>query len=127
VIATVEHATPLGGLRLPRLDHVGRLGLGGLNRYHGLAIRPDQREIWSVCADHVTVHELAGPDFREVTAIRLPAKGYWITFAPDARYAFIALSEAGRVAMIDTHAKQIVTLLAAGRQPKRNLVLRRPM
>lgn len=126
VIATVGHTTPLGGIRLPFLDHVGRLGIGGMKRCHGLAIRPDQREIWSVCADHITVHELAGPDFREVTAIRLPAKGYWITFAPDSRYAFIALSEAGRVAMIDTHTKRIVALLAAGNQPKRSLVLRRP-
>ncbi len=75
---------------------------------------------------HVTVHGLAGPDFREITAIRLPAKGYWITFAPDSRYAFVALSETGRVAMIDTRTKRIVTLLAAGNQPKRNLVLRQP-
>jgi len=127
VIATVEHTTPLGGIRLPFLDHIGRLGIGGLKRCHGLAIRPDQREVWSVCADHVTVHELARPDFHEVTVIRLPAKGYWITFAPDSRYAFIALSEAGRVAMIDTRTKRMVTLLAAGNQPKRNLVLRRPM
>lgn len=126
VIATVEHATPLGGIRLPFLDHVGRLGTGGQNRCHGLAIRPDQREIWSVCADHVTVHELARPDFREVTAIRLPAKGYWITFAPDSRYAFVALSEIGHVAMIDTVTKRMMTLLAAGNQPKRNLVLRQP-
>lgn len=127
VIATVEHTTPLGGIRLPFLDHVGRLGIDGLKRCHGLAIRPDQREVWSVCADHVTIHELAVPDFREVTAIRLPAKGYWITFAPDSRYAFIALSEAGRVAMIDTRTRQIATLLAAGNQPKRNLVIRQPM
>jgi DNA-binding beta-propeller fold protein YncE len=126
VIATLEHATPVGGVGLPFLDHLGRLGFGGLKRCHGLAIRPDQREIWSVCADHVTVHELAGPDFREITAIRLPAKGYWITFAPDSRYAFVALSEPGRVAMIDTRTKRIVTLLAAGNQPKRNLVLRQP-
>ena len=79
-----------------------------------------------VCADHVTVHELADPDFREITAIRLPAKGYWITFEADLRYAFVALSETGRVAMIDTHTKRLVTLLVAGNQPKRNLVLRQP-
>lgn len=126
VIATVEHTTPLGGRRLPFLDHVGRLGSSGLKRCHGLAIRRDQREIWSVCADYVTVHELAGPDFREIAAIRLPAKGYWITFAPDSNHAFIALSEAGRVAMIDTRTRRIVMLPAAGHQPKRNLVLRQP-
>jgi hypothetical protein len=33
VIATVEHTTPLGGIRLPFLDHVGRLGIGGLKRF----------------------------------------------------------------------------------------------
>lgn len=126
VIATVEHTTPLGGLRLPFLDHIGRLGINGLKRCHGLGIRPDQHEIWSVCADHVTVHDLVPPDFREVSAIRLPAKGYWITFAPDSEYAFVALSEAGRVAMIDTRTKRIATLLNAGNHPKRNLVLRQP-
>jgi WD40 repeat protein len=126
VIATVEHSTPLGGLRLPFLDHVGRLGTGGLKRCHGLGIRPDQREIWSVCADYVTIHALDRPGFREIAAIRLPAKGYWITFAPDSSHAFVALSKAGRVAVIDTRTKRIVMLPAAGNQPKRNLVLRQP-
>jgi hypothetical protein len=126
VIAIVEHAMPLGGVGLPFLDHLGRLGFGGLKRCHCLAIRArSTRDMVRVC-DHVTVHELAGPDFREVTAIRLSAKGYWITFSPDSRYAFIALSEAGRVAMIDTRTKRIATLLAAGNQPNRNLVLRKP-
>jgi DNA-binding beta-propeller fold protein YncE len=126
LVATVQHRTPLGGLRLPFLDHIGRLGTDGLRRCHGLAIRPDQREIWSVCADHVTVHAWAGPDFREIAAVRLPAKGYWITFAPDSDHAFVALSETGQVAMIDTRTKRIVRSLAAGDSPKRNLVLSPP-
>jgi len=76
VVATVEHTTPLSGIYLPFLEHIGRLGTSGLKRCHGLGIRPDQREIWSVRAGHITVHELVPPDFHEVAAIRLPAKGY---------------------------------------------------
>lgn len=127
VIATVEHATPLGGIRLPLLDHVGRLGIGGLSRCHGLAISPINAK-YGRCA-RTTSRSMSWPARIFAKSLRYDCgqKGYWITFAPDSRYAFIALSEAGRVAMIDTHTKRIVTLLAAGNQPKRNLVLRRPI
>jgi len=124
--ATVKHATPLGGFYLPFLTHLGRFGPGGFARCHGLGIRPDQTEVWSVCADRVTVHAFVAPEFPEIASIALPAKGYWITFSPDGRRAFVALSEANRVAVVDTQSKHVVTLIDAGRGPKRNLVIRRP-
>jgi len=126
VIATVEHATPLPGVRVPFLDSVGRLGPTGWARCHGLGVRPDRDEVWSVCASHVSVHALAEPKFSEVAAIRLPAKGYWITFSPDGRFAYVALTGDCGVAVIDTQTKQILRRLEAGKRPKRNLALRGP-
>jgi DNA-binding beta-propeller fold protein YncE len=126
VIATVEHSTPLEGARLPFLEHLGRLSLDGFERCHGLGIRPGQREIWSVCSDRVSVHELAEPGFRELAAVPLPAKGYWITFSPDGARAFVALSDTGRVAAIDADGKRVLKLIDAGVGPKRNLVLPSP-
>ncbi len=124
VVATVEHATPLGWL-LVRPVRLGWIGPGGLKRCHGLAIRPDGSELWSTCGDVLTVHALA-PGFPEAAAIRLPARGYWLTFPPDGRHAFVALSQAGEVAVIDAHERRLVKRLPVGRLPKRNLVLELP-
>lgn len=120
-IATVEHGTRLDGVLL--VNSLGWLGFGGFERCHGIAVRPDQAEVWSVCADTVTVHA-ARSRFTERAAISLPGKGYWITFSPDARYACIALSDMGEVAVIDTATRSLVRRLKAGASPKRNLVLR---
>jgi DNA-binding beta-propeller fold protein YncE len=121
VIATIQHSTPLNGVLLvPRL---GRLGFGGFERCHGIAVRPGSEEIWSVCAGTVTVHAMESPTFAEVATIALPSKGYWITFSPDGRYACVALADAGEVAVIDTGSRSVVRRLKAGTGPKRNLVL----
>lgn len=123
VIATVEHRVPLGWFLLH--PQAGWIGWDGLQRCHGLAIRPDQSEVWSVCGSGVTVHDLAEPGFEELAHVPLEHKGYWITFSPDSRFAFVAESDAGRVAVLDAEAKRIVAHLDAGKGPKRNLVIDR--
>lgn len=123
VAATIEHASPLDGF--VQIGSLGRLGFDGFERCHGLSIRPDHSEIWSVCGDTLTIHALQAPDFAELASITLPSKGYWLTFSPDARFAYVALADAGEVAMIDAASRAIVTRMRAGEAPKRNLVLRR--
>jgi len=79
------------------VNSLGWLGFAGFERCHGIAVRPGQAEVWSVCADTITVHAARSP-FTERAAVRLPGKGYWITFSPDARYACVALSDTSEVA-----------------------------
>jgi DNA-binding beta-propeller fold protein YncE len=107
VVATVTHTTSLGWF-----EHC-----------HGLALRPDQRELWSACGKNLTVHRVEPPAFPERAIVKLPSIGYWLTFSPDGRYGFVALSRENRVAVVDTAKKQVVRLLDAGSAPKRNLVL----
>ena len=57
VIATVEHSSDLGWL-IP-IKRLGYLTPGGFKRCHGLALRPDQEEIWSTCAEKLAVHNAA--------------------------------------------------------------------
>ncbi|MEX2207021.1 MAG: hypothetical protein WEF50_12405 [Myxococcota bacterium] len=121
LVATVEHRTPLGWLLVhPKL---GWFGPDGLQRCHGLAVRPDQREVWSACGASVTVHAIDGARYPEVARIELPGKAYWLTFSPDDRFALVALAEADEVAMVDTASRRIVAHLLAGAAPKRNLVI----
>ena len=119
VIATVEHAMPLGWLLVhPRL---GWLGPAGLQRCHGLAIRPGEREIWSSCGASVAVHDAM--DYRELARIALPGKAYWVTFAPDGSRALLALAEANQTAIVDAATRRVIALLPVGEAPKRNLVI----
>ena len=120
VVSTVEHATRLG---LIPLGFAGWFGLSGLQRCHGLDIRPDQREIWSVCGNGVTVHDLTRPSYPEVIRIALKNKGYWLTFSPDSRWTFVALAGVGEVAVIDARKLEVVAHFPAGKGPKRNLVI----
>lgn len=124
VIATVRHATDLGDF-MP-IKRFGYLTLEGFKRCHGLALRPHYAEVWSVCADFLAMHRFKPPGFPQAEVVELPGKGYWLTFSPDGRFAFIALSDRGQVAVVETNSRTVTRLLSAGNAPKRNLVLDRP-
>ena len=73
----------------------------------------------------MSIHAFEPPAFAERASITLPSKGYWLTFSPDTRYAYIALADANEIAMIDAASREIVTRMRTGEALKRNLVLRR--
>ncbi|MFP3943519.1 MAG: YncE family protein [Alphaproteobacteria bacterium] len=120
-IARVEHSGSLGLRIWP--ESIGFLGWSGLNRCHGLAVRPGDREIWSVCAGRVTIHSIDSRAFTQLAQFKLPGKGYWLTFSPNGRFAFIALSKRSEVAMVDARTRKLVRRFPAGQSPKRNLVI----
>lgn len=124
VVATAEHRTPLGWFLVHRT--LGWLGPAGLQRCHGLAIRPDQREIWSTCGASVTIHEIEGSAYAELARIDLASKAYWLAFSPDSRWALAALAQTDQVAVVDTASRRVVAHLPAGAGPKRSLVIELP-
>jgi hypothetical protein len=122
VVATVRHSTTLGSL-IP-VKALGYLTLGGFKRCHGLGIRPDQREVWSTCAEYLAIHRLEAPDFAEAAIIELPGKGYWLTFSPDSKYGFVGLSDRSQVAVVNVESRRVERYLNVGEAPKRNLAIR---
>lgn len=124
VIATVEHSSKLGWF-IP-IKRLGYITLEGIKRCHGLALRPDQTEIWSTCAENLVVHSIRDPSYPETHLMELEGKGYWISFSPDSRYAFVALYNRNEVVVIDAVNKQVIRHLSVGNEPKRNIVLEIP-
>ena len=112
VIATVKHKIP-------------EEFKGKRSRSHGLAIRPDQKEIWSCNVEHrmVHVHSLTEEGFPETHAIRMIGRVYWLCFSPDSRYCYVAVRSVKKICVIDAKTKKIVTHIGAGNTPKRNLVI----
>ena len=130
-VARISHSETLGFFT--GINRLGWLDQDGFHRCHGLGIRPSQTEIWSTCGHNLFIHSLTNlPNepsqgqslsLPETHHIPLKDDGYWLTFSPDDRFAFVALRDAGEIAMIDTQSKLIITHLKAGVKPKRNLVL----
>lgn len=99
------------------------------SRCHGLAVRPDQKEIWTCNVEHhlVHVHELTSGNFEEVATIPVPGRPYWLSMSPDSRYAFVSLRSKHEVAVIDCHGKGVIRYLKAGNAPKRTQVIDVPL
>lgn len=95
------------------------------SKCHGLAIRPDQQEIWSCNVEHhlVHVHDLTRDDFPQTAVIPMIGRIYWLCFTPDSRYAFVSVRSENKQCMIDCETKQIVDYIDVGDTPKRNLVI----
>ena len=131
VTARIHHNNTLG--YFTGIKRLGWINADGLHRCHGLAIRRNQSEIWSTCGHHLNIHSLTGHTleknqqenftYPETHHINLKDDGYWLTFSPNDRFAFIALRDANEVVMIDTTSKETITHLIVGEKPKRNLVI----
>jgi len=116
----VHHENSLG--IYTSIGPLGWLSQFGFQRCHGLAIRPDQQEIWSTCGRKLNIHQLT-PPFRQTHTVPLSGKGYWLTFSPDSRLAFIALKDKKTVAVINASLKKLVGHYQVGGKPKRNIVI----
>jgi YVTN family beta-propeller protein len=112
VIATVSHTIP-------------EKYKGKKSRCHGLAIRPDQKEIWSCNVEHQTVHihDITKDDFPETHALPMIGRIYWLCFSPDSKYAYLAVRSKSKVCVVDAQTKKVVTHIEVGNTPKRNMVI----
>ena len=95
------------------------------SRCHGLAIRPDQKEIWSCNVEHkiVHIHSIEDPEYPEIASIPMIGRIYWLCFSPDSKYAYIAIRSERRICLVDAQTKKVITHIEVGNTPKRNLVL----
>ena len=112
VIARIEHAVPESFRGKP-------------SRSHGLAIRPDQKEIWSCNVEHRTVHvhDITKNDYPEIAAVPMVGRVYWLCFSADSKYAYIAVRNKRKVCVVDVRTKAVLTHIDVGNVPKRNIVI----
>ncbi|HJT78415.1 MAG TPA: cytochrome D1 domain-containing protein [Gemmataceae bacterium] len=98
------------------------------SRSHGLAIRPDQKELWECDVEHGVVHvfDLTGPRPRQVATVAVGNPVYWLTFRPDGKVCYVSTHGGGDVAAVDTETRQVVARIPVGKDPKRLLVVTPP-
>ncbi len=95
------------------------------SRCHGLAIRPDQKEIWSCNVEHrlVHVHDITKPDYPEIATLPMIGRIYWLCFTPDSKYAYISVRSESKVCVVECATKKVLSHIDVGDTPKRNLVI----
>ena len=97
------------------------------SRSHGLCLRPDEKEIWACDVENsqVQVFDIADATAKPKQVATIPMGGhvYWLTFSPDGKYAYVSVRSKGEIAVVDTKTREIVARVAAGREPKRLIVV----
>ncbi len=98
------------------------------SRSHGVAVRPDQKELWECDVEHHAVHvyDISGDKPKQIATIPMGQAVYWLTWSPDGKTAYVAVRGADEVAVVDTESKKITARIDAGKVPKRLLVVTVP-
>src|SRR5207248_5906747 len=83
------------------------------SRSHGLAIRPDQKEIWECDVEHHDVHiyDITGAKPKQIATVPIGSAVYWLTFRPDGKICYVSARGTDAVAAVDTETKKIVARL----------------
>jgi YVTN family beta-propeller protein len=98
------------------------------SRSHGMAIRPDQKELWECDVEHFEVHvyDLTADKPKQTATVDIGTQIYWLTFAPDGKTCYIAARGANEVAIVDAQSKKVTGRIAVGKEPKRLIVVTLP-
>lgn len=128
-VVDIENRKVLREMHFPGAVHEPGVGT---SRTHGTAIRPDQREVWTsyMRGGQIAVYERESGEYELLSHLQMPGEVphvYWVNFSPDSRYAYVALLQEKKMAVIDTETKEIVTLLETGDGPKRMMHISVPL
>jgi YVTN family beta-propeller protein len=95
------------------------------SRSHGLAIRPDQKEIWECDVEHKEVHvyDITGDKPKQIATVPIGSQVYWLTFSPDGKTCYVSARGNGEVAAVDSDSKKIIARIPVGKEPKRLIVV----
>jgi YVTN family beta-propeller protein len=98
------------------------------SRSHGIAVRPDQKEVWECDVEHHEVHvyDVTGDRPKQVATIPIGASVYWLTFGPDGKHCYVSGLSRNEVAVVDTQKREVVARIPVGKAPKRLLVVTPP-
>src|SRR5207247_1841997 len=80
------------------------------SRSHGIALRPDQKELWACDVEHeeVQVFDLTVDPPKHMASIPMEGRVYWLTFTPDGKTCYVAVRSKGEAAAVDTGTKKVV-------------------
>jgi len=86
---------------------------------HGLALSPDESELYCTSMPGNAIHVFNLPALERVAKIDVGRDPNWIVFRRDGRFAFVSNTTDDSVSVIDTAARKVTATIQVGHAPKR--------
>jgi YVTN family beta-propeller protein len=90
---------------------------------HGLALTPDERELYVTSMAGKAVYAFSVPELKQLEKIDVGRYPNWISINPDGRLVWVSNQLGDSVSAIDTRTKKVVATIPVGHEPKRLLVV----
>jgi YVTN family beta-propeller protein len=90
---------------------------------HGLALTPDERELYVTSMAGKAVYAFSVPALRQIAKINVGKFPNWITIAPDGKQVWVSNQLDDTVSAIDTRTKTVMATIRVGHEPKRLLAV----
>jgi YVTN family beta-propeller protein len=90
---------------------------------HGLALTPDERELYVTSMAGKAIYAFSVPDLKQLAKIDVGRFPNWITISPDGRLVWVSNQLDDTVSAIDTRTKKVVATIPVGHEPKRLLAV----
>ena len=90
---------------------------------HGLALTPDERELYVTSMAGKAIYAFSVPAIRQLAKIDVGRYPNWITISSDGRLVWVSNQLDDSVSAIDTRTKKVVATIPVGHEPKRLLAV----
>ncbi len=90
---------------------------------HGLALTPDERELYVTSMAGKAIYAFSVPDLKQLAKIDVGRYPNWITINPDGRLVWVSNQLDDTVSAIDTRTKKVIATIPVGHEPKRLLAI----
>ena len=92
---------------------------------HGLALTPDEKELWVTSVPAGRLYAFSIPALRLVGQVAVGKFPNWLAFTPDGKTLFVSNTESDTVTAIDVPTRSVRATIPVGRAPKRLIVVPR--
>jgi YVTN family beta-propeller protein len=90
---------------------------------HGLALSPDESELYVTSMPGNAIHVFKVPALERVAKIDVGRDPNWIVFRRDGKFAFVSNTTDNSVSVIDTAGRKVSATIPVGHAPKRLVIV----
>lgn len=90
---------------------------------HGLGVAPDGKSLWVTSRPNARAYAYSLPDLKLLGGVDVGGRPDWVTFTPDSKSVYISTENRDVVVVVDVATIKLVTKVAVGRAPKRNITV----
>lgn len=125
VVVDIDQRKVIQKVELPPAD-IAETSVYGYTPTHGLALTPDNSQLWITNVFANSVEGFALPSSKLIATLPVGLAANWMTFSHDGKYLYVSNPGSNDVSVINVQSRQFVTRIPVGLAPKRLLTVNVP-